>query len=46
MTDERMGNIGSDPEPVEFEPVTDPGVPEPVRTPVREPSKQPQKQPA
>lgn len=39
----RMGNIGDDPEPVRYEPVTEPSeVPEPVPAPpVREPEKQP-----
>jgi len=37
----RLGDIGEDPEPVEFEPLTAPSVPEPVPAPVREPQKQP-----
>ena len=37
----RLADIGEDPEPVEFEPLTAPSVPEPVPAPVREPQKQP-----
>lgn len=35
------GNIGEEQEEIEFEPLTAPSVPEPVRTPVREPEKVP-----
>ena len=44
MKEIRLGDIGDDPEPVRYEPLTAPSVPEPIPAPappVREPEKQP-----
>lgn len=43
----RCGDIGDDPKEVEFEPLTAPSVPEPVRTPTPAPAPaEPEKVPA
>ena len=42
-----MGDIGTNPREVEFEPLTAPSVPEPIRTPAPEPvAPEPVKEPA
>ncbi len=42
-----MGDIGDNPREVEYEPLTAPAVPEPIRTPSPEPSTpEPTKEPA
>jgi len=44
MKEIRLGDIGDDPEPVRYEPLTAPSVPEPIPAPappVKEPEKQP-----
>lgn len=37
----RAGDIGDNPREVEYEPLTAPAVPEPIKTPVPEPVKEP-----
>lgn len=41
-----MGNIGEPQREIEFEPLTAPSVPEPVRTPTPAPERQPEPVPA